>query len=42
MHEGGGVTDCQTQILTFPTIRVYEAVGTQVVHADDPLHAWLA
>ncbi|MBZ5555728.1 MAG: hypothetical protein LAO77_00490 [Acidobacteriia bacterium] len=41
IHAGGGVTECQTQLFNFPTIRVYEAIGTQFVRADYTLHAWL-
>ena len=41
IHKRGGVTECQTQIHNFPTIRVYEAVGTQYVRADYTFHAWL-
>ena len=41
IHGRGGVTECQTQIYNFPTIRVYEAVGTQYVRADYTFHAWL-
>jgi L-amino acid N-acyltransferase YncA len=41
IHGGGGVTECQTQLFNFPTIRVYEAIGTQFVRADYTLHAWL-
>ena len=41
IHCDGAVTECQTQIFNFPTIRVYEAVGTQFVRADYTLHAWL-
>ena len=42
IHGSGGVTECQTQLFNFPTIRVYEAVGTQFVRAEYTLHAWLA
>ena len=41
IHGGGGVTECQTQLFNFSTIRIYEAVGTQFVRADYTLHAWL-
>ena len=41
IHGDGAVTECQTQIFNFATIRVYEAVGTQFVRADYTLHAWL-
>lgn len=41
IHEGGGVTECQTQLFNFATIRVYEAIGTQFVRADYTLHCWL-
>ncbi len=41
IHGGGAVTEMQTQIFNFPTIRLYEAVATQFVRADYTLHAWL-
>ena len=41
LHGGGGVTEMQTQIFNFATIRLYEAVDTQFVRADYTLHAWL-
>lgn len=42
IHQRGGVTECQTQLHNFPTIRVYESVGTQFVRCDYTFHAWLA
>jgi L-amino acid N-acyltransferase YncA len=42
IHASGALTECQTQLFNFPTIRVYEAVGTQFVRAEYTLHAWLA
>jgi hypothetical protein len=41
IHGGGAVTEMQTQIFNFATIRLYEAVETQFVRADYTLHAWL-
>jgi len=41
IHGGGGVTEMQTQIFNFATIRLYESVDTQFVRADYTLHAWL-
>lgn len=41
IRQRGGVTECQTQIYNFPTIRVYEAVGTQYVRGEYTFHAWL-
>jgi hypothetical protein len=41
IHGGGGVTEMQTQIFNFATIRLYESVQTQFVRADYTLHAWL-
>ena len=41
VHKRGGVSECQTQLYNFPTIRVYEAVGMQYVQADYTFHAWL-
>jgi hypothetical protein len=41
IHGGGGVTEMQTQIFNFATIRLYELVNTQFVRADYTLHAWL-
>jgi L-amino acid N-acyltransferase YncA len=41
IHGGGGVTEMQTQIFNFATIRLYESVNTQFVRADYTLHAWL-
>jgi hypothetical protein len=41
IHGGGAVTEMQTQIFNFATIRLYEAVDTQFVRADYTLHAWL-
>jgi hypothetical protein len=41
VHAAGGVSECQTQLFNFSTIRVYEAIGTQFVRADCTLHAWL-
>ena len=41
IHAGGAVTEMQTQIFNFATIRLYEAVETQFVRADYTLHAWL-
>jgi len=41
IHGGGGVTEMQTQIFNFATIRLYESVETQFVRADYTLHAWL-
>lgn len=41
IHAGGAVTEMQTQIFNFATIRLYESVHTQFVRADYTLHAWL-
>jgi L-amino acid N-acyltransferase YncA len=41
IHGGGAITEMQTQIFNFATIRLYEAVETQFVRADYTLHAWL-
>jgi L-amino acid N-acyltransferase YncA len=41
IHGGGAVTEMQTQIFNFATIRLYEAVETQFVRADYTLHLWL-
>jgi hypothetical protein len=41
IHGGGAVTEMQTQVFNFATIRLYEAVETQFVRADYTLHAWL-
>ena len=41
IHGGGAVTEMQTQIFNFTTIRLYESVNTQFVRADYTLHAWL-
>ena len=41
IHGGGAVTEMQTQIFNFATIRLYESVNTQFVRADYTLHAWL-
>lgn len=41
IHGGGAVTEMQTQIFNFATIRLYESVDTQFVRADYTLHAWL-
>jgi hypothetical protein len=41
IHGGGAVTEMQTQIFNFATIRLYEAVGTQFVRAEYTLHASL-
>jgi hypothetical protein len=41
VHAAGGVSECQTQLFNFSTIRVYEAIGMQFVRADCTLHAWL-
>jgi len=41
IHGGGAVTEMQTQVFNFSTIRLYEAVETQFVRADYTLHAWL-
>jgi len=41
IHGGGAVTEMQTQIFNFATIRLYEAVDTQFVRADYTLHGWL-
>jgi len=41
IHGGGAVTEMQTQIFNFATLRLYEAVETQFVRADYTLHAWL-
>ena len=41
IHGGGAVTEMQTQVFNFATIRLYEAVATQFVRADYTLHAWL-
>jgi len=41
IHGGGAVTEMQTQVFNFATIRLYEAVDTQFVRADYTLHAWL-
>jgi len=42
IHGDGAVTEMQTQIFNFATIRLYESVNTQFVRADYTLHAWLA
>jgi L-amino acid N-acyltransferase YncA len=42
IHGDGAVTEMQTQIFNFATIRLYEAVNTQFVRADYTLHAWLS
>ena len=42
IHGAGAVTEMQTQIFNFATIRLYESVNTQFVRADYTLHAWLA
>jgi hypothetical protein len=41
IHGDGAITEMQTQIFNFATIRLYEAVATQFVRADYTLHAWL-
>jgi len=41
IHGGGAITEMQTQIFNFATIRLYEAVDTRFVRADYTLHAWL-
>jgi hypothetical protein len=41
IHGGGAITEMQTQVFNFATIRLYEAVDTQFVRADYTLHAWL-
>ena len=41
IHAGGGVTEMQTQLFNFATIRLYESIHTQFVRADYTLHAWL-
>jgi hypothetical protein len=41
IHGRGSVTEMQTQIFNFATIRLYETVNTQFVRADYTLHAWL-
>jgi L-amino acid N-acyltransferase YncA len=41
IHGSGAVTEMQTQIFNFATIRLYESVDTQFVRADYTLHAWL-
>lgn len=41
IHGGGAVTEMQTQVFNFATIRLYEAVETKFVRADYTLHAWL-
>jgi len=41
IHGGGAVTEMQTQVFNFATIRLYEAVETQFVRADYTLHKWL-
>ena len=41
IHGGGAVTEMQTQIFNFATIRLYESVNTQFVRADYTLHTWL-
>jgi L-amino acid N-acyltransferase YncA len=41
IHADGAVTEMQTQVFNFATIRLYEAVQTQFVRADYTLHAWL-
>ena len=41
IHGDGAVTEMQTQIFNFATIRLYESVSTQFVRADYTLHAWL-
>ncbi len=37
----GAVTECQTQSVNFPTIRLYEALGQRFVRAEHTFHAWL-
>lgn len=41
IHGAGAVTEMQTQLFNFATIRLYESVDTQFVRADYTLHAWL-
>ena len=41
IHGSGAVTEMQTQIFNFATIRLYESVNTRFVRADYTLHAWL-
>jgi hypothetical protein len=40
-HDRDGVAECQTQNYNFPTIRIYEAVGSHYVRAEYTLHLWL-